>query len=360
MKIVSTAWIPHTFSDFEMNACLRVHGQRNAATENHPYYIYILDGFENLDRRYIADLAERYVYLVDATEETSAIFERLRRDSNFYNPGQNFYYENLCFVRWLVLDRIMNDEPFIHIDTDLFFQDDNETISKLFTGRTGTFGSPCLTAVSDRMWLRSYSENLHLLFEDREAFQNSICYQGTGFRPNISSDQDLTVALEAAGRLPVHGMEELHERFQIFVNPLWPYAASPSQPMTYEDIEGRDYIGGKQVLFWHLQNNYANYLSRFATLKNYSQSWMSQYLPQKLCFPFIQMTPNAENFAFQALADLSYQVISEKNKCGLIDIAAYGPEAFFARTWISQWFVIQRQGRDLFTNDYWWENNIFS
>lgn len=359
MKIVSTVWIPNTLADFEMNACLSIHGMRRSATNNFPYEVFVLNGFEKIPEFYIQDLKDQHVNLHNATDLTNSILKKYEKLNTLYGAGQGNLYETLCFIRWIVLKEIMNNESFLHIDTDLFFQENNEFICELFKGRTGTFGSPCLTSISNQSWLLQYEEALDRIAEDRLKFQSEIGYEGNEFRKNISSDQDLVIAMESKGILVSEKMDELNNQYQIFVNPLWPYPRTPSNKIQYEDRGGKDFINGKPVLFWHLQNNCADYLSRYVVLKNYSSSWLGTYLPQKLCFPFIQLEPNAENFAFQALRDLCWGIITEKQSKGIVNIDEFGFEGFFARTWISRYFIIQRQGREIFSSEYWWETGIF-
>ncbi len=359
MRLISTAWIPGSVADFEMHACLSIHAMRGAASASHPYEVFVLDGYEKLPDAYIEDLASNHVMLRDVGAETREVLNRFEGLQSLYNAGQGSQYETLCFIRWVVMRQVLAGESFLHIDTDLFFQESNAFICGLFEGRTGTFGSPCLTAVSDPAWLDQYEYALGRVANDRAAYQAEIGYGGNEFRKDISSDQDLVIAMEATGRLLISGMNELREFYQVFVNPIWPYQSPPGRILKYEDLDGRDFIDGKPVLFWHLQNNCADYLSRFVTLKNFQPTWLSEFLPQRLDFPFIQLKPSAENFAFLALRNLSWEIIHQKQAAGPIDIDQFGVEGFFARTWISRWFIIQRQGRELFSNAYWWEEGLF-
>lgn len=359
MAIISTVWIPGSISDFEMHACLSIHGMRGGATASHPYEVFVLDGYEKLPDSYIQDLRQKHVNLHNVTKLAQSVLKRYEGLNSFYQPGQGAYYETLCFIRWMVMKEVLAGQPFLHIDTDLFFQESNEHILNLFEGRTGTFGSPCLTSVWNQDWLTQYEDALNRMIADRKKYQEEIGYGGNEFRKDISSDQDLVIAMEQSGNIIVEKMKELNDTHQVFVNPLWPYPAPPDHKFKYEFINDRDHINGKPVLFWHLQNNFADYLSRFVTLKNYSNSWMGDLLPQRLCFPFIQLEPNAENFAFQALRDLSWRIIHQRQAAGPIGMDDYGSEGFFARTWISRWFILQRQGRDLFSDAYWWQKDLF-
>lgn len=359
MRIVSTAWIAGSVDEFEAACCLQTHASLGLATASVPFDIYILEGFEKLDEAFTSPLAARHIHLHDLTESTRAHLQRYPGLGDLLGPSQGSTYEALCFLRWLVLEEQLAGEPFLHIDLDLFFQQPFDDIAAEFVGLSGTFGSPCLTAVGRPDWLATYRSSLVEMLADRTAFQTAIGYGGSEFRRDISSDQDLVQALELCGRLPRHGLSRLFDRYQVFINPIWPYQHKPAAPMTHAIVDGLDTIDGKPVLFWHLQNNFADYLSRFAVVSDYEQSWLKPYLPVRLGLPFIQLQPSAENFAFQALRDLAWSRISATFG-GTGSLHDLGAEKYFARTWVSEWFILQKNGRGLFSSFYWWENGVFS
>ncbi|BCW88346.1 hypothetical protein sos41_14850 [Alphaproteobacteria bacterium SO-S41] len=159
--------------------------------------------------------------------------------------------------------------------------------------------------------------------------------------------------------LPKAGLGELIEKYAVFVNPIYPYIKRhPEVPQNFRTVDGIDYIGDKEVLFWHLQNNAADYLSRFFVLQNYGQSWWGEYLPVKLDLPFLQLRPSAENFAFQALRDYIVPKLNQHVREGG-DLEALGFEKFFSRSWVSERFILDKMGRGIFSSAYWWEENIF-
>jgi len=359
MRIISTAWIPGSLQEFEAHCALPVHEMLGYGHGSTPLDIFILAGMEKLSEDFIARQSQLGIKFHDATALTAKYVEAYGGLIGQLTASQGALYELYCYIRWLVVEEILQGEPFVHVDLDLFFQKPLDEISRLFTGVTGTFGSPCLTAVSDLSWLSAYKGALDSLLTDRPGFQASLGYGGNEFRSDISSDQDLVHALEVRDMLPRIGIDELAESYSIFVNPLWPYMkAKPEAARLFEVVDGVDMIGNKPVLFWHLQNNAADYLSRFAVLENYKQSWLSEYLPCKLGLPFIQLNPTAENFAFQALRDHIWPKIAEQVTAGR-SVHDLGFEKFFSRTWVSEWFIVQKGGRGLFSSAYWWEDGVF-
>ena len=358
MRVVSSAWVSGSLAEFEAACCLGVHARLGLASAGSPFDIFILQGYEKLTVEFIRSLGEAHVRLHNVGGLADRYTVRYRRLFDLMNPGQGGLYEVFCFIRWLVIEEALAGESFVHIDLDLFFQFPLARIAELFEGKTGTFGSPCLTAVSSREWLAGFREALDVLVADRSALQAALNYSGNEFRKDISSDQDLVAALELSGRLPRDGLAALHSDFQVFVNPLWPYQHKSAKPMLYERRDRIDTMDGKSVLFWHLQNNFADYISRFAIVNNFEQTWLKQYLPVRLQLPFIQLAPSAENFAFHSLRELAWHRIRETLAAGG-DISNLGVMQFFARTWVSTWFILQGDGRRLLSRDYWWEDGVF-
>ena len=359
MRIVSTAWISGDLAVFGATNCLASHAAVGYASKESPFDIYVLAGFDKVTDAFAAPLRERHINLLDASSAMLEVESRFPNLAMCIGAGQGVDYECKCFLRWLVLQTILGAEPFIHIDLDLFLQRPFAEISRVFSGLTGTFGSPCLTSVAHASWLDTYSCALTELVADRAGLQSRLGYAGNDFRKDISSDQDLVAALESSGALPQHGLASLHDRFHVFINPLWPYQHKPAQPMDFVRIGKTDVLGAKPVLFWHLQNNAADYLSRFALLMSYRGTWMEQYLPIRLSLPFIQLMPSAENFAFDAFRRLAWQRIEERILHGL-PVEDMNGAQYFARSWVSDWFIVQGEGRGLFGKDYWWEDGVFT
>jgi hypothetical protein len=358
MRILSTAWILDSLAEFEAYSALPVHAQLGYGSGRTHLDIYVLDGFVKLDRQIIDAYLEKGIRFHDATAVAKHYVAKFGALMGQIGASQGSLYELYCYVRWLVVRDIVGDERFVHIDLDIFFQDSLDTIETLFDGATGTFGSPCLTAVSDISWLSSYECALDQLLGDRAGLQAQLGYDGNEFRADISSDQDLVHALQTRALLPCKGLDGICAERAVFINPIWPYLNKPAKPQEFSVVNGKDTIGGKPVLFWHLQNNFSDYLSRFAILLSYRRTWMADLLPCRLDFPFLQLRPNAENFAFQALRDSAWpRVLAHISAGG--NVNDLGSEKFFSRTWIAEWFILQGQGRELFSSGYWWQDGVF-
>ena len=359
MRIVSTAWVSGNVDEFEASCCLNTHAALALASKAVPFDIFILQGYEKLTEDFTRPLANAHIRLHDLGELADTYLKQYEKLFELLGPDQGNIYEVFCFLRWLILEHALAGEAFLHIDLDLFFQMPFDVVATDFAGLSGTFGSPCLTAVGSSNWLTTYRKALNDMIADRASFQAAIGYAGNEFRRDISSDQDLVSALELAGLLPRRGLVTLFERYQVFINPIWPYQNKPDVPLVHEIVDGLDTIGGKPVLFWHLQNNFADYLSRFAIVSDYGQTWMKAFLPVKLNLPFVQLAPSAENFAFQALRELAWDKIREVlARSG--SVHELGRERYFSRTWVSEWFILQKEGRGLFSPVYWWEDGVFA
>lgn len=350
MKFISTAWIEGDFERFERSSCLQTHADLGLANERHPFEIYMLAGIEKLPEAFVAGLAKKHIIFKDASEQTRRLLKKHERLSTVYNINS---YEIYCFIRWLVVKEMVAPESFIHFDLDLFFNFDFEKLTKIFSGQTGTFGSPCLTCISDYGWLDTYNEAFDLFTEDREALQVRFKYQGNNFRKDFMSDQDLISEMERVGALPYQTLDHIQSNYCAFINPLWPYQGRDKR-LTYSMVDGRDHFNEVPVLFWHLQNNFAEYLSRYSLLQSFEGDWPYQYLPVRLGLPFLQLAPSAENFAFYAIGAMQRTLSNHPQ------IIAENPVLHrFQRSWVSDWFITQKQGRGVFSKDYWWEDDVF-
>ena len=204
------------------------HAALGLPSKSMPFDIYILHGYEKLPEDFRASLSASHIVLHDLSALADVYLDRYLKLFTLLGPEQGNLYEVYCFLRWLVLEEALNGEAFLHVDLELFFQMSFDEVAARFAGLSGTFGSPCLTAVGAPHWLAVYHEALDDMVADRSAFQAKIDYGGNEFRLNISSDQDLVQALELSGALPRRGLSSLFEHYQVFINPIWPYQAKPS------------------------------------------------------------------------------------------------------------------------------------
>ncbi len=312
-----------------------MHADFTRASKSTPYHIFVLLGFDKVpdDRKQF--LAERNILLHDGRVALAA-GERLVPELRGRLPEGYREYGYLCFVRWLALAEIFKGQPFVHADLDLFFQLSLDEAGKLFAGKSGTFSSPCLTSVGSWSWIESYSRALIAYSQNPEGFQHEIGFTGNMFHRQMLHDQDLTGALEHIGLLE-RTITVLDEEFAVFNNPLFPYLNPVQRPRKFQTTNGWDTIDKKPVLFWHFQNDFAKYLARFDVAMKASARYQLP-LRGRLGLPvrLEHMTP--ENAAFHAL-----------------EIAGFAAP----RSEVAKAFLMGGQWRALFSDEYWWEPNVF-
>ena len=354
MKVVSSAWINTDYNDLKRDHCIETHLISNKATAKNPHSIFILDGFEKIDNRFKDILKEKFIYLIDAsklTEECEKIYKEKIYNNVLCSVNK---YELYCFLRWIIINNLLGGERFLHIDLDLFFQENYDVISVLFNEETGTYGSPCLTSVGNKVWIETYQNALNTICENRDSFEADIKYQGSGFRKNIGSDQDLVQALENYGLLNMlDPKKKKFESYSIFANPVYPYIWKPEKPISFSFENGCDYFDKKKVLFWHFQNNASDYFSRFALYYHFAPQWIRDLGEIKFCVPFGHIENNGENFAFEILKNIAKNWYNGSEK-QMNDI-----QSVFQRSWITNEFINKKQFRNAFSGKLWWEEGIF-
>jgi hypothetical protein len=362
MRLVSTAWIPATLEEFELETCLGLHVEHARAAAAHPLTVLVMEGFGKITPRYAEYLAAGHVMLVDASAATEALAARL--------PGLAAIasrYDVLCFLRWPLIREMLAGEPFLHLDLDLFFQRPFAEVAALFAGRTCHFGSPCLVAVADLAWLDAYCEAIEAVARDRDALEAAIGYQGHRRRARIASDQDLLRGLEQAGRLGAPGAALLRRDHAVFVNPLTPPRPPGASPIVAARRDGMDLFDGKPVLFWHLQNSFADYLGRFLCFDLWRRRRRGPpYPPVRFGNPVAALRPSAENIAFTLLDQQARQQRRQAIAQGaltldrILGMTAREPTDFLARAIAARHFVLRGEGRALFSAEHWWQPGVFA
>jgi tRNA (mo5U34)-methyltransferase len=355
MRVVSTGWIKGSFGQFADASCLMLHKQFTKASPETPLIVLMLEGFDLTPPRVIGELRESHIILEDVqqlTHEVSHDFAPLRA---YLPPGAPGDYEFLCFIRWLIIDRVLSGDQFLQMDLDLFFQLPLKDIVALFSDRCGTFASPCMTSVGSRQWVETYKDALKELMAAPESFHTKINYIGTPHRRLIGSDQDLVQALERCDQLPVT-VHHLHNDYAIFNNPLYPILPNEPAPMFFERYDNMDYMAGKLVLFWHFQNDFSKYLGRFQFVERIARQ-AGRPLKGRIDNP-VENASSSQNFAFEGVEQmarsLAYGVLDTNLPTKLLDCISR-----LKRTDIAHAFLVQGESRDLFSDDYWWEPGRF-
>ena len=347
MQFATAAWIVD-FESFERSVGLSWQARRGFYTAVQPLHVLVLAGFEHLQPDYILQLRLGGVIITNMTMLVSRMESKYRQCLEFVND-----YEFYCFIRWHIFDAFFDGQPFLHVDSDLFFALPMQDVARIFAGQTGTFGSPCLAAIANREWLECYKHHFAAFAADRSSFESA--YQQhipQDLRAYIGSDQDFVSVLERAGLLANQlPQSSIAQDYAVFINPLFPYLARPETPRLLESSQTGDWISGQPVLFWHIQNDFSTYVSRYFFLKDMvwdgsPRADAEQQVDMQIPSPYSKLAPHPASEAFIAI-DRYFRHYQPSD---------YNP---FLRSYVYQRFLIQREGRELFCNRFWWEPGIW-
>jgi hypothetical protein len=351
-RFVSTAWVPRGSAEFEAGAALRVHAKAGRATPAHPMHVYVLEGYDVLEEAYVAHLCEANIHLYDATAVTAELLKAYEALNVIATP-----YNVRCFIRWFAIEQLCPGERVVHVDLDLFFRPDLDAMNIILAECEGTFGSPCITVATPE-WLRIYREVIGRLISDRAGLEIELGHGGTVHRRNIASDQDLTIALERNGNMLPKSMRGLDD-WAVVNNPLYlPHALG--MPTVYS---AGDRFGGKPVLYWHLQNDFAEYLSRFAAIQTFRHPWQKDDTKARLGFPDFRLNPSAEVLAFNLLRMQVQQKLQQRwqNETALsLPHSGNFIDLIHTRAWVANAFVIEDRFREIFSPEWWWDEARFA
>lgn len=360
MQIVSTAWIDASLEEFELSVGLGLHALHGRASAAAPLRVLVLDGFAKVTPAYAAHLAAGHVLLEDAGALLADWQARLPQLG-----GRLSRYETLCFLRWPVLREAMRGAAFLHIDLDLFLQPAFASIAAALAGRTGTLGSPCFVAVSDGGWLDAWCAEIAAFERDPDAVQTRLQWPGTPTRRRIGSDQNLLGALLRARVLTRGDLGSLFQDHAAFDNPLTPRFLGAPSPIVASRAEGTDRFGGRPVLYWHMQNNFAQFAGQFLMVEQQLRQWPDAPA-QRLQNAFAQRFPTAETIAFGALRAATRREHRRRIATGaltlegILGLVARSPTDMLTRAVATRHFVLHGEGRSMFTAERWWEPGVFA
>lgn len=304
MKIVMVVWNSGTAEQFENNVPLVFVGQRYQKLRyQHEMHLLLIDGLERWPSTYQQQLIDLGYILHDAGE----LYNQLAND---YVALDRFgAYEKKCFLRWLVIDRYFPQEPIMHVDGDIVFNEDPQVITQLVQGLTFVLqGCPAFTVIHDRTWFRQYGTALNEFvadidnysaqaWQEREGWLTTFRtrWAGSRFRQVITSDQDLISHLLHTGRLMQEPIENVMLRLEAYIyfeNPLFIHMYDDNFPYRYARLDDVDFflatrVDGqpvpikKRVLFWHMQSSFVFYLSKFMLRR---KLWFvaNSYLPMNV------------------------------------------------------------------------------
>lgn len=351
MRLISSCWVadPRTFED---SVALLSAGRALRFDEKCPLEVLVLSGLDLLDSRYISELNECNIRLIDAVAATNDATRRYRHMMDHIND-----YEFLCFVRWLAIDQVLAAEDYVHIDADLHIQIASSDFVSLFQGLNGTFGSPCLVAESGRQWFQRYIHFFNLMLHDRDRLLAMLgSTEVSLIRSDVVSDQDLINSLEKIDKMPSLTKTFDLNKWSVFVNPLWPYIHKPNRPVKFRKLEGKDAFDTKPILFWHLQNDFVTFMGRYfllidilSSLGEHEQIAQIKTLP----IPYLQLDSSIANIILRAL-DGVYRV--RRSNSSVPCHSRYDP---LSRLSVTQRFIHSCRGREVFSERLWWEKNVF-
>lgn len=242
--------------------------------------VVVLSGFDNFSSGYKESLSRSKFRLIDCGG--------LYKEAEFRNPNLARFgdYELKCFLRWIVLHEFYQSEPLIHYDGDVVCNENPDRIADLLTGRTFVLqGCPAFTCIGDPdSWYGAYRTALDEFTADIEAYSSAAWYEREGweqsenekwagqrFRKTISSDQDFLSHLIHTGQMIQDSPQSVIDRLpqhMMFENPLFINGYCPwnYENCTYSRVDNIDYINGLRVLFWHMQSDFVNYLSKYLVM----------------------------------------------------------------------------------------------
>jgi hypothetical protein len=265
-------WAKSGGSEFEKNVPLAFLGERNRKLGSRICFdVLFLEGLDRLSEGYQEKLSMLGYRLHDMESSYRQLKEK-------YMPLARFGdYEQKCFLRWLTIRDFCGKTPFVHYDADVVFNATPEEIEADFAGLTFLLqGCPAYARVEDPTWLESYEAELDRFVGDIEAYSADAWRQRPDFsstfrertgslwdRRLLSSDQDLLQFLILSGRLPNANAASINGRCSSvpFKNPITIGSdIHLPLPLHYERRDGLDYISDRKVAFWHMQNDFCNYL----------------------------------------------------------------------------------------------------
>jgi hypothetical protein len=279
MRQVITVWCKSGDAVFESHVPLEFNGERNRRLGSKiSFDVLFLEGLNLLSEGYRERLSALGYSLCDAEDSYLRLKNRYTLLARFGD------YEQKCFLRWLAIQDFYGEEPFVHYDADIVFNATPEEIDTDFSGLTFILqGCPAYARVEDPAWLESYQVELDRFVADIEVYSANAWRQRSDFvatvrdrngclwaRRILSSDQDFMQFLTLSGRLPHADAAAIKERCTtaLFQNPIVIDGdIHLPLPLSYERYNGIDYIGGRKVTFWHMQNDFSSYLG-YATFLN--------------------------------------------------------------------------------------------
>jgi hypothetical protein len=286
MNIVTAIWCNNNQDEIEKNFGLEFIGKHyqklgiKLSTK-----LIFLSGMEKLEERYKSMLTDLGYSFIDA----SILFNQIAKQySNLKIFGD---YELFCFLRWLVFEKILEGEPFLHLDADIILNEHPQNFLNKVTGMTFVVqGCPAFSLINNHDWFLVYNQALNKLQSDVNGYSAQAWIErasweitcnthwaGTRYRRIISSDQDLISHLIHTKQLPQSPVVKIKiawKDYLIYDSPLIFQYHSSILPLKYQRLNGLDFFSynrvdmpddkfTSQILFWHMHSYFTNYLAQF-------------------------------------------------------------------------------------------------
>jgi hypothetical protein len=369
VRNITAVYVKGNANSFEKHVPLKFVGQRNLSLGfSNDIDILFLEGFELLDDAYKSSLKELGYKLHDVREIYLEIFKEYSSLYRFSDFNQK------CFLRWPVINKLYSGENIIHYDADIVFNEDPIKLGSLLDEKTFVLqGCPALTCISDSNWHLQYENNLKVYSSDinkysqkawieRKDWELSEMNKWAGQRNKklISSDQDLISHLIHTDRLPQDNPIDILNCMKDYIlieNPLYIHAFSPwcdQAPFEYKRVNNIDFINNKKVAFWHMQSDFVNYLIKYSNSANLIKL-LGIRLPNDLEYGNI-LTPQSFNFPninsnkfkeiYDKLLNISFRVINKTlNTKNRLDMYRY--------------FFEKDDFGSILNNKVWWKGQVF-
>ncbi len=356
MKNVIVVYCNTNEKDFENIIPLLFVGKRNQKLGlSNDFEVLFSNGYDNLSNDYKDSLKAVGFKIHDV----SPIYDELEKQYPILS--QKFSdYSKKTFLQWLVIDKFFDGEPIIDYDGDIVFNEDPKIIAEKLKGKTFILqGCPAFTVVSNREWFRQYKHHLDLFTKDLDGYCEKAWEQrpgwevtfktrwaGSRFSKIFMHDQDLQSHLIHTGQLIQDNVEDIMfalQDYAVFENPLFIHMYDDNFPFTCKRENGIDYfiahrqdaekcVYKKKVLFWHMQNCFNFYLSKF--------------IARKRILPF---------FTFNRLS-LDLQCTSYE---GQINRFLKRFTNFSNRLFVYDYFFNKHNFSTIFKNSVWWKQGVF-
>lgn len=333
---------------------LKFVGQRNKKLGfSNDFHILVMDGFNKMSDAYKGELKDLGFHLHDV----SAMYKSIEKE--FLSLGDYSFYALNTFLRWLVIDEFFKGEPTAYYDGDIVFNVDPAEIAKKVEGLTFVLqGCPAFTVISDWSWFKQYKQELVEFLKDRDGYQKKAWQErsdwevtfatkwaGSRAQEKFVHDQDFISHLIHTKKLvqdPIEKVMRALSDYVVFQNPLLIHSYNTDIPYTYSRENGIDYLSyarsdlpdvtyKKPVLFWHMQNCFNFY--------------MSKYIFRKRVAPFLPLG--------RVEFDFGHTVEDKVNKF------ARRFSHHTERRAVYEYFFEKHDFSGVFNNAKWWKQGVF-